>query len=101
MSEFPQPSTVPGWGDFVESLKTLPDRMLAKLPDTSRADPQIQQEVARLALEALASQATSAVGARRSFSLRSARFTTSASRTRIRSIAARRSRRAAATASGA
>ena len=55
-------STVPGWGEFVESLRTLPDRMLAKLPEAMRRDPQVQQEVARLALESLASQTISAIG---------------------------------------
>jgi hypothetical protein len=63
MSEPAQPSTVPGWDIFIEALRTLPDRMLAKLPEAQRGDPQIQQEVARLALESLASQATSAIGA--------------------------------------
>ena len=55
-------SSVPGWGEFVESLRTLPDRMLAKLPEAQRRDPQVQQEVARLALEAVASQSLSAIG---------------------------------------
>lgn len=55
-------SSVAGWGEFVESLRTLPDRMLAKLPPEMRRDPQVQQEVARLALEALASQSLSAIG---------------------------------------
>ncbi len=56
------PSAVAGWQDFVDSLRTLPDRMLAKLPEPMRHDPQIQQEVARLALEALTSQSLSAIG---------------------------------------
>lgn len=56
------PPTVAGWQDFVESLRTLPDRMLAKLPEAQRRDPQVQQEVARLALEALASQTLEAIG---------------------------------------
>ena len=54
--------TVPGWNELVESLRTLPGRMLAKLPAEQRSDPQVQQEVARLALEALASQSLSAIG---------------------------------------
>jgi hypothetical protein len=37
--------------------------MLAKLPEAMRSDPQVQQEVARLALESLASQSLSAIGA--------------------------------------
>ena len=39
-------SSVPGWGEFVESLRTLPDRMLAKLPEAIRTDPHQRQEVA-------------------------------------------------------
>ena len=58
----PAPSSVPGWNELVESLRTLPDRMLAKLPEAQRNDPQIRQEVARLALEALTSQSLSAIG---------------------------------------
>lgn len=54
--------SVSGWHEFVDSLRGLPDRMLAKLPEAQRADPQIQQEVARRALEALASQTISAIG---------------------------------------
>lgn len=54
--------TVPGWDQFVDDLRSLPARMLAKLPPAMQADPQIQQEVARLALEALASQALEAIG---------------------------------------
>jgi hypothetical protein len=53
--------SVAGWQEFVDSLRTLPDRMLAKLPEPMRKDPQIQQEVARLALEALASQTLDAL----------------------------------------
>lgn len=56
-------AAVPGWQELVESLRTLPDRMLAKLPEAQRRDPQIRQEVARLALESLASQTLSAIGA--------------------------------------
>jgi len=55
--------TVPGWENLIDSLRTLPGRMLSKLPEPLRADPQIQQEVGRLALAALASQATTAIGA--------------------------------------
>lgn len=61
-ADMPAPPTVAGWQDFVESLRTLPERMLAKLPEAQRRDPQVQQEVARLALEALASQTLEAIG---------------------------------------
>jgi len=57
-----QVSAVPGWEDFVDSLQDLPDRMLAKLPPALRDDPQIQQEVARLALEALTSSSIETIG---------------------------------------
>ena len=53
--------TVAGWDEFVDSLRTLPSRMLARLPEAQRNDPQVQQEVARLALEALTSQALDAL----------------------------------------
>lgn len=56
------PSTVAGWAEFAESLRTLPERMLAKLPAAMRTDPQVQQEVARLALEAVATSTLEAVG---------------------------------------
>lgn len=56
------PTSVPGWTEFVERLGTLPDRMLAKLPEEMRSDPQIQQEVSRLALESLASSTIAVLG---------------------------------------
>lgn len=56
------PSGVAGWSEFAEALRTLPDRMLAKLPVSMRTDPQIQQEVGRLALEALTSSALETIG---------------------------------------
>jgi len=59
----PAQSSVPGWQEFVERLRTLPDRMLAKLPEDMREDPQVQQEVARLALESLATSTLEAIGA--------------------------------------
>ncbi len=58
----PNASSVPGWGEFAEALRTLPDRMLAKLPAAMRSDPLVQQEVARLALEALATSTLEAIG---------------------------------------
>jgi hypothetical protein len=41
--------------------------MLAKLPEGRRADPQVQQEIGRLALEAVASCAIDAIGGDRDF----------------------------------
>lgn len=55
-------SGVAGWNELIDSLRTLPDRMLAKLPETMRADPQVRQEVGRLALEALTSVAIDGIG---------------------------------------
>lgn len=63
MSEEGQKSAVAGWDEFIETLRTLPDRMLEKLPEGYRSDPQMQQEVGRLALETLTSSALGAIGA--------------------------------------
>ncbi|HEX4375903.1 MAG TPA: hypothetical protein VHZ99_02000 [Steroidobacteraceae bacterium] len=54
---------VAGWNELIESLRTLPARMLARLPEEQRRNPQIQQEVGRLALEALTSSALGSLGA--------------------------------------
>jgi hypothetical protein len=45
---------VPGWTEFLDGLRDLPDRILARLPAEQRDDPQIRQEVGRLALSAVA-----------------------------------------------
>jgi hypothetical protein len=55
-------SGVAGWQEFVDSLHTLPERMLAKLPQNMREDPRVQQEIARLALESLVSSTIDAIG---------------------------------------
>lgn len=55
-------SSVAGWQELVDTLQTLPDRMLAKLPERLRDDPQIRQEVARVALEAIASSTLETLG---------------------------------------
>lgn len=52
---------VAGWDSFVDTLRDLPARMLAKLPLEMRNDPQVQQEVARLALEATTAAALDAL----------------------------------------
>jgi hypothetical protein len=44
---------VAGWANFIEHARDLPSHMLEMLPPSMRADPQIQQEVARLALAAI------------------------------------------------
>jgi hypothetical protein len=58
----PQGSSVAGWDELIDKLRDLPDRMLAKLPEPMRSDPQIKQEAARLALEAISSQSLDALG---------------------------------------
>jgi hypothetical protein len=55
-------SRVAGWSELIDSLRSLPERMLDKLPEAMRCDPQIQQEVARLALESLVSNAIDTLG---------------------------------------
>ena len=55
-------SSVAGWSQFAEALRTLPDRMLAKLPVSMRSDPQVQQEIGRLALQAIATSTIEAIG---------------------------------------
>jgi hypothetical protein len=55
-------TSIPGWSELVEHLRTLPDRMLARLPEEQRRDPQVRQEIARLALEALTSTAIDTIG---------------------------------------
>lgn len=51
-----------GWNELIDSLRTLPDRMLAKLPESMQANRQVQQEVGRLALAALTSGSIDAIG---------------------------------------
>lgn len=53
---------VEGWSEFIAGLEKLPGQMLAKLPEDQRNDPQIRQEVGRLALEALASVTLDTIG---------------------------------------
>lgn len=50
-------ATVPGWKELIDTLSDLPGRLLARLPEEMRNDPQVQQEVGRLALSALAGSA--------------------------------------------
>lgn len=54
-------AAVPGWTDFLDGLRDLPDRVLAKLPPEQRGDPQVRQEVGRLALSAVAAAALDAL----------------------------------------
>ncbi len=54
-------ATVPGWSDLLDGLRDLPERVLARLPAEQRSDPQIQQEVGRLALSAVTAAAIDAL----------------------------------------
>lgn len=56
-------SSVPGWTAFVDGLRDLPDRVLARLPAEQRNDPQIREEVGRLALSAVAAATIDALTA--------------------------------------
>lgn len=58
----PSPPGIAGWSEFIEGIKDLPDRLLAKLPEAMRNDPQVQQEVARLILESLATSSIDTIG---------------------------------------
>jgi hypothetical protein len=53
---------VPGWTAFTLELRDLPAQMLARLPLDWRDDPQVKQEVGRLALASLAMRAIAEVG---------------------------------------
>src|SRR5580698_4712268 len=59
-TETPVPQ-VAGWEAFIESARNLPSRMLDKLPPSMRMDAQVQQEVGRLALEAITAGALDAL----------------------------------------
>jgi Protein of unknown function (DUF1214) len=53
---------IAGWDEFIASLRDLPAAMLAKLPESERSDPQVQQEIGRLMLEALTVSSLDALG---------------------------------------
>ena len=53
---------IEGWDAMVEDLRDLPRRMLARLPEDQQNDPQVRQEVARLALAALGSVTLDTLG---------------------------------------
>jgi hypothetical protein len=55
-------SEFPAWDSFAEELRQLGPKILAKLPDRLRNDPQVQQEAGRLLLEAVAAKTIEAIG---------------------------------------
>ena len=54
---------LPAWNAFVDELRAMGPDMLAKLPPRLKDDPQTQQEVGRLMIEALAARSLSALSA--------------------------------------
>ena len=62
VSSEPPQIGVAGWSEFIEGLRTLPDRLLAKLPAEQRADPQVQQEIGRLAVASLTAALLESLG---------------------------------------
>jgi hypothetical protein len=61
--KMPPASLIPAWNSFVDGLRDLAPRMLAKLPERLRNDPQAQQEIGRLMLEALAARTIETIAA--------------------------------------
>lgn len=61
-AQMTQKSSIAGWQELIDVLQTLPDRMLAKMPERLRNDPQIRQEVARVALEAVVNSTIETLG---------------------------------------
>jgi hypothetical protein len=64
----PQPPDFPAppfaaWTSFVDGLRGLAPKMLAELPPRLRHDPQVQQEIGRLMLEALAARTLDTISA--------------------------------------
>jgi hypothetical protein len=53
--------TVPGWTEFLDGVRDLPERILARLPPEQQKDPQVRQEAARLALSAVAAATVDAL----------------------------------------
>ncbi len=58
-------ASVPGWEQLIDGLRDLPAKMLARLPEKDRNDPQVQQEVGRLALSAITQAGISALASDR------------------------------------
>lgn len=58
----PAAPSVAGWNEMLDSLRDLPGRILAKLPEEQRRDPLVQQEAAQLALGAITSSGIAALG---------------------------------------
>lgn len=57
------PTAVPGWTELTTALQEMPTAILTKLPVELRSDPQVQQEIARLVLQAFTMASMNALGA--------------------------------------
>ena len=55
-------SSVAGWNEFIDGLRTLPDKLLGKLPAQQRSDPLVQQEMARIVLRSLTASLLESIG---------------------------------------
>jgi hypothetical protein len=54
-------ASIPGWAEFVEQLRDMPERVLARLPERVRDDPQIRAEAGRRMIAAMAFSALDAI----------------------------------------
>lgn len=57
-----QSYTLEEWSAFIDGIRALPSQMLEKLPESRRNDPRVQEDVARLALQALVSVGIDTLG---------------------------------------
>jgi hypothetical protein len=55
--------SIPGWKHWTRQVEDLDARIIAKLPERLKHDPQVKEEAGRLLLEAIASESIAAIGA--------------------------------------
>jgi hypothetical protein len=61
-SSDPGKDRIPGWEQWTSQLEQLDTKIISRLPDRLRNDPQTRQEAGRLLLEAVASKTVAALG---------------------------------------
>lgn len=54
---------IPGWRHWTQQVEDLDTKIIARLPERLKNDPQVREEAGRLLLEAVASESISAIGA--------------------------------------
>ncbi len=54
---------IPGWKHWTKQVEDLDSKIISRLPERLRNDPQVREEAGRLLLEAVASETISAIGA--------------------------------------